>query len=58
MILRQKPHRPELYYAVDEQTHFKWSAMGLYPVYLWQGKFYYRITAELNKILRKGGEEN
>lgn len=58
MILRQKPYRPELYYAVDEQKHLEWSSKGLYPVYLWQGKFYYRITAELNRILEKGGEED
>lgn len=58
MILRQKPTRPELYYAVDEKTHLEWSALGLYPIYLWQGKFYYRITTELNNLVRNGGEEN
>jgi hypothetical protein len=58
MILRQKPPRPELYYAVDEQKHLEWASQGFLPIYLWQGKFYYRITAELNEMIGKGGEEN
>lgn len=58
MILRQKPQNPDLYYIVDEPTHLKWSSLGLFPTHLWQGKFYYRITKELNEIIKKGGGEN
>lgn len=58
MILRQQPQNPSLYYIVDEQTHLRWSALGLFPTHLWQGKFYYRITKELNEIIKKGGEDN
>lgn len=54
MILRQQPQNPSLYYIVDEQTHLKWSALGLFPTHLWQGKFYYRITKELNETIKKG----
>lgn len=58
MILRQEPQNPSLYYTVDELTHLKWSALGLFPTYLWKGKFYYRITKELNETIKKGGEDN
>lgn len=58
MILRQKPSHPELYYAVDEKKHLRWNSLGFYPIYLWQGKFFYRITSELNEIISKGGEED
>lgn len=58
MILRQKPNNLDLYYAVDEKTHLLWTSLGMHPKYLWQGKFYYRITKELDNLIVKGGDRD
>lgn len=56
MILRQKPEHPELFYIVDENKHTRLSSMGLSPMYMWRGKYYYKKSLALN-VYMKGGEE-
>lgn len=56
MILRQKPEHPELFYIVNENKHIRLSSMGLSPMYMWRGKYYYKKSPALDEYM-KGGEE-
>lgn len=56
MILRQKPEHPELFYIVSENKHIRLSSMGLSPMYMWRGKYYYKKSPALDEYM-KGGEE-
>lgn len=57
MILRQQPDHPELFYIVDKNKHMQLSSLGVFPMYMWRGKYYYKKSTELDSYM-KGGEGN
>lgn len=58
MILRQEPKDIETFYIADKTKSEILYGNKFFPMYMWQGKFYYKKTKELIEFLRKGGEEN
>ena len=57
MILRQQPDHPELFYIVDKNKHMQLSSLGVSPIYMWRGKYYYKKSTVLDSYM-KGGEGN
>ena len=55
MLLRQKPHTPQLYHITDNKESQELQRHNFHPLYLYNGKFYYEKTKELIEYLR-GGE--